>query len=260
MAVSLSDADFGVLQWGVDAIVDKIAALNLSLVVETDFSRLIEFLRSIKAPLVNPTFDPRQSDLSARSFWLRIIDQDGQTVASHAQKVFATGDFYDLLISGELWRSGGLKLEANQQPLEVIEFSPVKLAGNVAHAGSLWVNPRYRKLGLSSYLPYFSRALCCRNYSVDFFTCLVLETLVDSPIPMLAYGYPHVFPSFYGWFPPSQRNEERVHICYMSKQELIDQFRQLNSHPLFMVPMSAGSEIQKLDRKVAKLTFVDTDH
>lgn len=230
--MKLNDSDFGLLQASVDAIVERLASMRLSLVVEHDFGKLLDFLQAMNSLTQNPTFDPQVNDLSDSGFWLRIIDAHGVTVASHAQRIFETDDFHDLLVSGRIWYTEGLKLAPGQTPIEA-KRSTLHIAGVVAHAGGLWVNPTYRKKGLSMFLPFLSRSLCLRNYETDFFTALVLASMAGSRIPTANYGYPHVEWCMRGWFPPTRRHEEDVHICYMTQSEAIDRFRRLPDHPAY---------------------------
>jgi hypothetical protein len=237
--VKLNDADFGLLQTSVDAMVERLASMRLSLVVEHDFGKLMAFLRSMNSLGLNPTFDPDCNDLSDAGFWLRIIDHDGVTVASHAQRIFATSDFHELLVSGRVWYPNGVTFAPGQEPIHVQRTSML-IAGTVAHAGGLWVKPVYRKKGLSLFLPFLSRALCLRNYGTDFHTALVLASMAESRIPTADYGYPHVEWCMRGWFPPTRRHEEDVHICYMSQAETMDRFRRLPDHPAY--PAAAFAE------------------
>ena len=93
----LSDKDFGLLQSSVDAMMERLGSLRLNLIVERDFARLLKFLRAMNWPTQNPTFDPEVNDLRNAGFWLRIVDENGDTVASHAQRVFITADFHEVL-------------------------------------------------------------------------------------------------------------------------------------------------------------------
>jgi hypothetical protein len=238
--MSLSNDDFGLLQQNIDALVERVARLHLSIVVERNFHDLITFLRANRAYNLNPTFNPECNDLSRDSFWLRIIDEDGDTVASHAQRVFRTSDFCELIESGRLWYDNGMRLSEGQHPLEITPPS-MPIAGVVAHAGGLWVKPDYRKKGLSLFMPFLSRALCLRNYSPDFFTCIVLETMARSPLPKQGYGYCHVEPFVTGWIPPVARND-KIFLCYMTAAETIAQFRNLPAHPFFPVVVETAPE------------------
>jgi hypothetical protein len=235
----LNDQEFGLLQTSVDAMMERLASLHLNLIVERDFAKLLAFLRAMNSLTQNPTFDPDTNDLKDAGFWLRIVDENGDTVASHAQRIFITADFHELLESGRIWYSEGLVLEPGQAPLQV-QRSSLLISGIVAHAGGLWVHPVYRKKGLSMFLPFLSRSLCLRNYNTDFYTALVLSSMAGSRIPKADYGYPHVEWCMRGWFPPTRRNEEDVHLCYMTRGETLERFRRLPEHPAY--PADAFAE------------------
>jgi hypothetical protein len=240
----LGDSDFGLLQQNIDALIERLARLHLSMAIERDFSQLVAFLRANQAYNLNPTFNPECSDLSQDSFWLRVFDESGNTIASHAQRVFVTEDFCRLVETGRLWYDTGLQLREGQEPLVITPPSRL-IAGAVAHAGGLWVQPAYRKKGLSLFLPFLSRALCLRNYSADWMTCIVLETMGRSALPKQGYGYRHVEPFVKGWIPPVARNDS-IYICYMSAEETMEQFRLLPDHPLHPVPLEPESEAERV--------------
>src|SRR5512146_2689336 len=99
--MSLTDAEFGLLQQSIDMIMAKIADLHLSLVIETDFQQLQDYLEQ-HSNSINPTFNPAYNNLDRNGFWFRLIDQHGATVACHADRVFFVDDFCALVESGAL--------------------------------------------------------------------------------------------------------------------------------------------------------------
>jgi hypothetical protein len=269
----LTDEEFGLLQHYIDSIMEKIAAENFSLVIETDFSKLFEFLDDVGSPLRNPTFDPDCSDLSRDAFWLRVVDQNGVTVACHAERIFEVDDFHELVASGKLWHRDGMKWGGERVPELEINRIPLDVHGRVTHAGAMWIRPHARKRGLSLYLPYLSRALCLRNYDAAYLSGFVLQGLAGSKVPKMAYGFPHMEPYLRGWFPPTRRHEEVVYLCYQSRVEGVERFRELPEHPQF--PIAAPGEKEKeptpaaakpaeegatSDLEVGKRTRVDADH
>lgn len=240
MAVSrreplLSNHEFGLLQRTIDTIVERVAALNLSLVVEEDFQKLLEFLQSRPNAFIYPSFDPRCSELRRDAFWLRAIDEEGRTVATHAERIFHCDDFYDLLESGTLWYADGVP-EAERAQYQVKRESGLKIGGVVGHAGCMWVDPRFRKRGLSLFFPYLSRALCIRNYETDYHTGLVFRQLYDCRVAEYAYGFPHVTHCVEGRFPPSGSSES-IFAVYMSRAESFEKMRELPAHPLYPLPV-----------------------
>jgi hypothetical protein len=244
ITMALTNADFGLLQQSIEAISERIAALHLSLVVERDFNRLRDFLRAAGGAFIYPTFDPDLNDLNRDSFWLRLIDVDGVTVASHAERVFETADFYDLIESGELWF--GVNAQRRMPQRLRLMRPQTGIAGTVGHAGSLWVEPRHRGLGLSLYLPYLSRSLCLRNLGTDFHTGLVFKSLAGSRVPTAYYGYPHVQLIIRDHFPPTKRDEE-VYICHISREESLAKLRALAGHAEFPVPLDGILKGQVLE-------------
>ena len=231
----ISDHDFASVQRYVDAIIDKMAEHHLSVVIERDFLALYNFLKSRRGAFVYPTFNPYESNLGRESFWLRVVDADGATVASHAQRVFVVDDFCSLIRSGSLWFALGTPMDPERTELTAPGQA---LSGCIAHAGSLWVDPEHRKKGLSVWLPYLSRLACLRNYSPDFFSALVFEKMATSGVPAKFYGYTHVEPILRGFFPPTG-TDEHVFLCYMNCRDAIDKIRLLAVHPEYPVDPDA---------------------
>lgn len=261
----LTGAEFGLLQQYIDAIMEKIAGEGLSLVIETDFSKLMEFMESVSYPFRNPTFDPDCSDLSRDAFWLRVVDANGVTVACHAERIFETDSFHDLVASGKLWHRDGIKWGGERVPELAIRQIAVDIHGRVAHAGSMWIRPQMRKRGLSLYLPYLSRALCLRNYDATYLCGFVLQGLAGSKVPKLAYGFPHMEQYLSGWFPPTKRHEDSVFICYQNVPEGVERFNELPDHPAYPVAV-AGETPAPLaaatgsDDQVGERPRVDADN
>lgn len=259
----LTDHEFGLLQQYIDAIMEKLAAENLSLAIETDFSGLMRFLDEVGSPLRNPTFDPDWSDLKHDAFWLRVIDENGVTVACHAERIFEVDNFHEFIASGKLWHRDGLKWGGDRVPELSIRQMPLNITGRVAHAGSMWIRPQMRKRGLSLYLPYLSRALCLRNYDTSWLCGFVLQGLAGSSVPRAAYGFPHIEPYLSGWFPPTRRNEEIVFLCYQNRVEGVERFRELPHHPQFPLNPAGGSDAAATvpsDGEVGKRPRVDADN
>lgn len=236
--MSLTNDEFALLQRSIEAIMEKIADLGLNLVVETDFRGLMDFMRERQA-FINPTFNPVFNDISRDGFWFRLTDLDGNTVASHADRIFRVDDFCDVMETGELWY--GLQPERLAgRKVEVIRPS-IKIGGTVTHSGALWIDPAWRNRGLSLYLPYLSRSICMRNHGTRFHTGVVLKSLNGSRVPRENYGYPHVELCIRGYFPATDKVEE-VFMCYMSDRESLELVRQLPDHQRFPVSFDIGDE------------------
>jgi GNAT superfamily N-acetyltransferase len=237
--MALTDAQFALLQKSIDAIMERIASLHLSLAVDTDFRGLAEFLRERDA-FVYPSFDPARSTLRGDCFWFRLTDSHGRTVASHADRIFTTDDFCELIETGELWFAEPAAM-LNGHAVEVIR-PPVKIAGTVGHSGSMWIDKPYRGKGISMFLPYLSRSLCLRNFDTDFHTGLVFKNLAESKVPRVYYGYPHVELCIDGYFPPTGKPEQ-LYLCWISQAEAIERVHALPQHDEFPVALESGLSV-----------------
>lgn len=247
--MALTDQEFALLQKSIDAIMEKIAALHLSLSIETDFKALNKFLRDVGS-YVYPTFDPARAKIDGDCFWFRLTDMHGRIVASHADRIYRTDDFYDMIESGELWYADpktGLK--GNHITVVRPDF---KMAGTIGHSGSLWVEKDYRGNGLSVFLPYLSRSLCLRNFATDYHTGFVFSGLGHSKVPRDYYGYPHVDLCLTDFCPPSVKPEQRepLYFCWISQKEAMDRLRGLESHDLFPMALNAPSNVQIREQPV----------
>lgn len=189
---------------------------RFTLTIDTDMSAWADFLSEAPAnPLVNPTFDPRFSRLSPdNSFWLD-IRFGSQTVATSTARLFVTDDYLSLKRSMKLWYDKPTEELAIAEDVDM----PV-LDGRIGHEGGLWVHPDHRKRGLSVILPHLNRALCFREWSIDWQTGATSHGIAKSRLPERAYGFPHVVPCFEGYFPVLRRLE-RLYITYMSRGELV---------------------------------------
>lgn len=244
--MALTDQEFALLQKSIDAIMEKIASLHLALSIETDFRALNKYLRD-SGSYIYPSFDPARARIDGDCFWFRLTDIHGQIVASHADRIFRTDDFCDMIESGEVWFADP-KTSLEGHHVTVVR-PPVKMAGTIGHSGSLWVDKAYRGNGLSVFLPYLSRSLCLRNFSTDFHTGFVFQGLGTSKVPRDYYGYPHVDLCLTEYCPPSVKpgKMEPLYLCWISQAEAIERLRALEKHSLFPLDMSfsSGSEIRE---------------
>jgi len=168
--------------------------------------------------VVNPTFDPRCSRLSPHdSFWLD-VRVGSRTIATSAARLFITDDYFELMRSTKLWydppRARDSRLTVTPPP------GVPSIRGRVGHEGGLWIDPAHRKRGLSVILPHLNRALCLREWGIDWQTGMTMRDVGQSGIASWAYGFPHVVPCFEGRSPLIER-DERLFVTYMSRDELV---------------------------------------
>ncbi|HLI10839.1 MAG TPA: hypothetical protein VKY65_04500 [Alphaproteobacteria bacterium] len=214
--VPLTDAEFGLVQRFIDRIVEENLELGLSSEIEHDFDMFARMRRT--CGFLYPTFDPCVSDLGDDALWVRAVTPFGDTVAMSAARVFETDDFYELIRNERVWFRTPPP-DAGER-CKVQRIGPFDVRGVVAHVGGLWVNPAWRKRGLSRTLPWLVRALLLRNFGVDHVTSLVFEGIAFSGLPKNAYGFTTVGLVIDGFFPPTEK-DERVYMCHITRQEIL---------------------------------------
>jgi hypothetical protein len=186
---------------------------NYALSVDVDMARWAEVTRTTAgASFINPAFDPRHSRLTpANSFWLE-VRVGSSTIATSAARLFVTDDYLELQRSMRLWYE--------HPPLAMLGANVPPISGRVGHEGGLWVDRQFRKRGLSVILPHLNRALCFRQWSVEWQTGITLRGIGESGLAERAYGFPHVVSCFDGYLPVTGK-PERLYLTYMTDKELI---------------------------------------
>ncbi len=230
--------DRGIMQLCIDSITQHIAELGLSIAIERDFNMLYEILTA-NGSFANPTFDPKESRMGPRDFFIRLIDETGRSVATSAERVFDTEDLLEMIAVGTLSYADGYR---QRHPVERIELQPVstRFSGRISHSGSTWTHPDWRRRGLAMYMTYLTRALSFRNYGCSINTGFVLQKLNDTSVPRLSYGYPHIELVVDGLFPPVGP-DQRLYLCWVTREEFVESVRALPRHPLNPVELrSAG--------------------
>lgn len=192
---------------------------NYSLTIDTDMAAWAHVMTAaVTAAAVNPTFNPSCNRLSpANSFWLD-VRAGSYTIATCAARHFITDDYLALMRSTRLWFDPP-RPEDTELALTLPSDMPL-IAGSVGHEGGLWVHPEHRKRGLSVIMPHLARALCFRQWDVDWQTGLALRGIGTCGIAKWAYGAPHVVPCFEGKT-PLKPYPERLHVVYLSRDELL---------------------------------------
>ncbi len=208
-----------ILQTFIDFCLDWLQRQEFTLTVDVDMARWVEVMRhapSISA--ITPTYDPRFSPLSPHnSFWLD-IRLGSETIATSAARKLVCEDFLSLMRTGHLWfdppRSNRAEL-ALTPPLDM-----PKIAGRIGYEGGLWIHPDHRKKGLSVILPHLNRALCHREWDVDWQVGITLRSLGESGLAHRAYGFPHAARCFEGRSPITD-TYDHLYVVYMDAEELL---------------------------------------
>lgn len=136
---------------------------GVKLRLRADFDGLVALNKRSRDswPALAPVFDPDFSNLRLDSaFWLEAVNENDQTVATHAARFF---DWEDTTLAAEL-RSMRVFYEdpapriAAGESIEVEAPTASRIRGRVAYGGAVWVRPDFRGKGLAALLPRISRA------------------------------------------------------------------------------------------------------
>jgi hypothetical protein len=206
-----------VLQTFIDYAWEWLDERHYTVSVDADMAGWAGVMREVaRNPLVNPAFDPSCSRLSPENgFWLD-VRAGSETIATSAARLLTTEDFVAAMRSMSLWY--------DRPPLTAelaISASLPLISGAVGHEGGLWIRADHRKRGLSALLPHLNRALCLRQWDIDWQTGITHRALTESGLVKRAYGFPHIVRCFDGYLPVT-RKTERLYLVYMSRQELLD--------------------------------------
>jgi hypothetical protein len=195
---------------------DTLLHMGLTVHVEHDFDAFADYRRRVGDGLVNPTFDPALCRMGPSDFWLRVVDDAGDVVATTATRVFHdVADFYHLMRSGGLWCDRLLRVvDRCDTACSIPAFG-----GVIAYWGGMWVEPPHRGRGLAKIVPQLQRGLLLRNSPFDYETGLVFDPLIG--VAFRQYQFPRVELVVDGYFPPTGK-PTRVHLCHMTRAEALD--------------------------------------
>lgn len=211
----LSNAEFGAVQADTERAFNDLLRMGLTVHVEHDFEAFAHYRSGVGDRLVNPSFDPACCRIGPSDFWLRVVDDSGQTVATTATRIFVDVDnFYQLMRSGRLWGDRLLRVVDRCET----ECSVPAFGGVIGYWGGMWVDPAQRGRGLAKLVPELQRGLMLRNNAIDFETGLVFEPLVA--LALRQYQFARVELVVDGYFPPT-RKPTRVFLCHMDRRELL---------------------------------------
>jgi hypothetical protein len=244
-----SEEDKRRLQYYSDGIVEAITRLGLSVSLEHDMAGLMDFLRSSGA-FPYPAFDPEQSDLDDRAFWLKVTDKTGRVVASRGQKVVEADDFMDLLHTGKLWFRNGTFVD----PEKTQYIAPqARLSGRISHGGAVFVLPEFRKLGLSMWLPWLGHINCMLTSDPDWYNALVWKGIAEGVVGRDRYRYPHIERCVVGVFPAKGKDDGGMWLCYMDRAYAIRTAYALADDPEFPISVPAHARRAAADERLASV-------
>jgi hypothetical protein len=192
----------------------------------TDFGEFLETNRRKRSrdwfsPL--PCFSPEYCTLDERNaFWLKGVNQAGDTVMSHAIRLY-------------VWPNTTMKdeVESLRVLYDVIPDAPnargeasapmaAKMSGRVGLMGALWLDPDYRGGKLAGIISPLTRAVALARWRPDFCASFVFMTGVRKGRAAL-YGWPaqNVEPSIIFWNLPGYEGPPLEGcLCYRTTAEV----------------------------------------
>ena len=217
--VAPQTSDFMIVQRALDRMADEAIDLGVTIRIETDFDEFARVLRTASG-WVYPSFDPACARLERDALWLRVTDAEGELVLVYAARVFRCDEFMTLLRNERLWFDRGLRAVSPNYRLLESRFDTPAWGGTVGHGGGLWVDPRARGHGLSTWAPIYMRALMVRRFDIDWQTNLVFANMAERS--RRAYGYTEIERVIDGYFPPTGK-DAAVYLSRMSRAEILGQ-------------------------------------
>lgn len=164
--------------------------------LRSDFDALMELNRENRDtwPAMPPICDPAHSNLRIDSaFWLEGVDDRGETVVTHAARLF---DFARTNVVNEI-RSLRVYYEdpaphiAAGEAVDVSEAtSATAVRGPAMYGGAVWVRPEWRRHGLTKIIPRISRAYAYTRWGTAFTWGFVEPKMHDFGLSR-AYGPYH---------------------------------------------------------------------
>jgi hypothetical protein len=131
--------------------------------LNTDFERLLWVNERHRDtwPVLIPLFHPRCNDLRGDSaFWIEGINQAGETVVTHAARLFdwqATDLEREFRSLRAFFGDPAAEIAAGAS-IEVAAPMAKRITGRVMGGGAVWVREDHRQLGLARLVPRISRA------------------------------------------------------------------------------------------------------
>jgi hypothetical protein len=224
---------------GLETLDARLRELGLRPHIEHDFVGLREFLGSQNS-FVNPTYDPKCSDLSKDDFWLRLVDADGATVACSAERTVETEDFSSLVARGTIWYRGGFVDIGGPAIIPVLPLAQ-QLRGRIGASGSTFTSQAWRRHGLALVMTWYTRLLSFRDLGTEANTGFVRHSLAQTSVPSQSYAYDRIERIIDGYFPP-QRGEETLYLCSIDQAGMARRVLTLPKHPTN--PMLLGASMK----------------
>ncbi len=199
---------------------------GIRLSLSTDFAELWEINARAKGKdwyTLPPMFDQTFNELGPKNgFWLKGVNHAGETVLSHAVRLYVWADT-DLRRETESLRLlyGPTVVDLAGARGEATAASASMLTGRIAHTGALWIRSDFRNKGLARTVSPLTRALTLSRWYPEAIFGLVSRKTVEAGMAAV-YGWPEsrversiVFSALPGF-------ESRLEfcLCWMTTEEV----------------------------------------
>lgn len=170
--------DFDDIQAHIDLTKETLASLGLTLHVDNDMTRFIDWLgEQPDSHGVPTTHDPTITHLHpGNSFWIYVAEAvTGRIVACHGQRLLETDDLIEDCMAQTYFMDRMPRLD--RTPITLCpEAAAVRIYGRVLLGGGLYIHPDWRARGLLIF-NRCSRSVALRHFRGDY----LVGTLRNSP-------------------------------------------------------------------------------
>lgn len=222
------DSDLLVLQSFFECSTEWFGGSTLSVEIDDDMSAWRDWMVSLppsdKPIGVSGTLDPARHRLvPSNSFWLRLVDTEGNWVGAHCQRWIHTDDLLEEIRTHRLFNSRCPSFDWSPLDLSVLPNIPT-IAGRVGFGGGMWIHPSWRGKELSNTLARLSRNLNLRHNLLDWYVSFIEETPNRRLYGHQSAGLMNSTPLLSGLYPARDR-EMDVRMFYMSRDDMLMQIR-----------------------------------
>jgi hypothetical protein len=171
------------------SIADEIVReAGITIRIHSDFRRLVELNRRHQASWtpMSPMFDPSVSRLRLdTAFWCEAVDARGQTVGTHAQRLFVWPNttLEDEVKALRVFYADPAPHIAAGEHVTVTAPIAKRITGRSIYGGALWTHPDWRQRGLTKILRRISRAYAYTRWAPDYIWAFIEPKIVAMGIP-----------------------------------------------------------------------------
>lgn len=170
---NLSIHELDEIQDFVDSAENYLSAIGLKLGVDDNLWNWKELLLVCPESVgVSKTLDPAVNDLRpGNSFWIYLESDDGEIVATQADRLILTEDFVnEYLVTHRLF---GDRLPLLKYYRLALNENLPNLTGRLNLGGGIWIHPMWRGHDLGGLMSRLGRALALRHFLVDYYVTIM---------------------------------------------------------------------------------------